>query len=112
VAALWWTRYWKPCWTNSPPLDNGGDGGLICTILTNGNPKMVTFWRKKLASYTYEGYASKSTFTAGSGLTAKRIGAFVEDLRAVDQWPCLMLLFDPTRLSFSFHCLDHEGFVD
>jgi len=62
-------------------MDDGG-GGLICTIFTMGKPEMVTFWRKKLASYMYEGYASKSALPAGLGLTAKRIGVLVQDLLA------------------------------
>ena len=82
MAALWWTICWRPCWTKSSPLDDGGDGGLICTIFTMGSPEIIAFWRKKLASYMYEGYASKSAFPAGSGLTAKRIRVLVEDLLA------------------------------
>jgi hypothetical protein len=50
----------------------------------NVNPEMAIFWGKKLAFYVFEGYASKSAFLAGSGLTAKRIGVLVEDLRVAD----------------------------
>jgi hypothetical protein len=88
VAALWWTICWRPCWTKLSPLDDGGDGCLICTIFAMGSPEIVAFWRKKLASYMYEGYASKSAFPAGSGLTAKRIRVLVEDLLATDRRRC------------------------
>jgi hypothetical protein len=43
------------------------------------NPEVVTFWRR-LASYMYDGYSSKSAFPAGSRLTT---GVLAEDLRVL-----------------------------
>jgi len=44
--------------------------------------------RRKRPFYMYSEYASKSSFPAGSALTAKQLKISLEELLAVPQWWC------------------------